>query len=293
MYERFTDRAHKVWQLANAERQRLNHAQIDTEHILLGLLKEGRGVAAHVFEDRGIGLPIVKQEAEKLIHAGATPVTADKAPPTAAAKRVVEFAIEEARQLNHSYVGTEHLLLGLLREQQGVAAMVLAIVGLKLADARAAVVNLLGPRPVHQAQDRPSPAVVADLPAEVRHPLEEFDNQIDRLTLQKEEAIAAQDYEKAAHLRDQAEELKQRKKGVLHDWAANKAVDPSWLSWNEGIITRMARAISEEESWEDLPALAGALESAGCTSSEVLEHCRRPGQHYAACWVLDWLLGKL
>ena len=144
MYERFTDRARKVMQLANQEAQRFNHEYIGTEHILLGLVKEGTGVAANVLKNLDIDLRKIRLEVEKIVQAGPDMVTMGKLPQTPRAKKVIEYSIEEARQLNHNYVGTEHLLLGLLREQEGVAAQVLMNLGLKLEDVREEVLNLLG-----------------------------------------------------------------------------------------------------------------------------------------------------
>ncbi len=144
MFERFTDRARKVMALANQEAQRFNHEYIGTEHILLGLVKEGSGVGANVLKNLGVDLRKVRLEVEKLVKSGPDIVTMGKLPQTPRAKKVIEFAIEEARNLNHNYVGTEHLLLGLLREHDGVAAQVLMNLGLKLEEVREEVLNLLG-----------------------------------------------------------------------------------------------------------------------------------------------------
>jgi ATP-dependent Clp protease ATP-binding subunit ClpC len=144
MYERFTDRARKVMQLANQEAQRFNHEYIGTEHILLGLVKEGSGVAANVLKNLDVDLRKIRLEVEKIVQSGPDMVTLGKLPQTPRAKKVIEYAMEEARNLNHNYVGTEHLLLGLLREQEGVAAQVLMNLGLKLEDVREEVLNLLG-----------------------------------------------------------------------------------------------------------------------------------------------------
>src|SRR5438132_378651 len=144
MYERFTDRARKVMQLATQEAQRFNHEYIGTEHILLGLVKEGSGVAANVLKNLDIDLRKIRLEVEKIVQSGPDMVTMGKLPQTPRAKKVIEYSIEEARNLNHNYVGTEHLLLGLLREQEGVAAQVLMNLGLRLEDVREEVLNLLG-----------------------------------------------------------------------------------------------------------------------------------------------------
>jgi len=144
MFERFTDRARKVMALANQEAQRFNHEYIGTEHILLGLVKEGSGVGANVLKNLDVDIKKLRLEVEKLVKSGPDMVSMGKLPQTPRAKKVVEFAIEEARSLNHNYVGTEHLLLGLLRETEGVAAQVLMNLGLKLEDVRQEVLSLLG-----------------------------------------------------------------------------------------------------------------------------------------------------
>jgi len=144
MYERFTDRARRVMQLANSEAQRFNHDYVGTEHLLLGLVKEGSGVAANVLKNIDVDLRKIRVEVEKIVQSGPDMVSMGKLPHTPRAKKVLEYAFEEARSLNHNYVGTEHLLLGLLREQEGVAAQVLMNLNLKLEDVREEVLNLLG-----------------------------------------------------------------------------------------------------------------------------------------------------
>ena len=144
MYERFTDRARKVMQLANQEAQRFNHEYIGTEHMLLGLVKEGTGVAANVLKNLDVDLRKIRLEVEKLVQSGPEMITMGKLPQTPRAKKVIEYSMEEARNLNHNFVGTEHLLLGLLCEHEGVAAQVLMNLGLKLEDVREEVLNLLG-----------------------------------------------------------------------------------------------------------------------------------------------------
>ncbi len=144
MFERFTDRARKIMALANQEAQRFNHEYIGTEHILLGLVKEGSGVGATVLKNLDVDIKKLRLEVEKLVKSGPDMVTMGKLPQTPRAKKVVEYVIEEARTLNHNYVGTEHILLGLLRESEGIAAQVLMNLGLKLEDVRQEVLNLLG-----------------------------------------------------------------------------------------------------------------------------------------------------
>jgi ATP-dependent Clp protease ATP-binding subunit ClpC len=133
-------------QLANQEAQRFNHEYIGTEHILLGLVKEGSGVAANVLKNLDIDLRKIRLEVEKIVQhgPGGEQVVMGRLPHTPRAKKVIDYSVEEARNLNHNYIGTEHLLLGLLREQEGVAAQVLMNLGLKLEDVREEVLNLLG-----------------------------------------------------------------------------------------------------------------------------------------------------
>ena len=144
MFDKFTDRARKVMALAREEAKRFNHEYIGTEHILLGLVKEGSGVAANVLQNLDIDLKKIRLEIEKIVQAGPDLVSVGQLPFTPRVKKVLEYAMEEARAMGHNYIGTEHQLLGLLREQEGVAAQVLLNLGLKLEDVREEVVELLG-----------------------------------------------------------------------------------------------------------------------------------------------------
>lgn len=146
MYERFTDRARKSMQLAQQEALRLNHDIIDDFHVLLGLVKEGSGVAANVLKDLDVDLGKVRSEVEKLAPPGcADQVAPGKLPQTPRARRVIENAVKEARDLNHNYVGTEHLLLGLLGESDGLATQVLEACGATAGEVREEVMLILGP----------------------------------------------------------------------------------------------------------------------------------------------------
>ncbi|AQQ72223.1 ATP-dependent Clp protease ATP-binding subunit ClpC [Limihaloglobus sulfuriphilus] len=145
MFERFTDRARKVMVLANQEAQRFNHEYIGTEHLFLGLVKEGSGVGATVLRNLGIDIRKVRIEVEKMVKSGPNVVSLGKLPQTPRVKRVIEYAIEEARSLNHNYIGTEHILLGLLRETEGIAAQVMLNLGVNLEDVRDEVLNILSP----------------------------------------------------------------------------------------------------------------------------------------------------
>ncbi len=144
MFERFTDRARKVMALANQEAQRLTNQYIGTEHILLGLIKEGTGVGANVLKNLGVDLAACREEVEKLTGPGSGRVTMGKLARSTRAKKVIEYALEESKSLGHNYVGTEHLLLGLLRDKEASAAQALANMGLKLEEVRQEVLELLG-----------------------------------------------------------------------------------------------------------------------------------------------------
>ncbi|MBI4606862.1 MAG: hypothetical protein HY721_33270 [Planctomycetes bacterium] len=144
MFDRFTDRARRVMALARKEAQRLNHDYIGTEHLLLGLIQEGAGCAAKVLKSLGVEIDRIRREIEKNVQSGPIVVTMGQLPFTARAKKVLELSMEEANELGHNYIGTEHLLLGLIRENDGVAAQVLLELNLKLEDARAEVLELLG-----------------------------------------------------------------------------------------------------------------------------------------------------
>ncbi|HYF51324.1 MAG TPA: ATP-dependent Clp protease ATP-binding subunit [Planctomycetota bacterium] len=156
MFDRFTDRARKVMSFARQEAERFNHDYIGTEHVLLGLVKEGSGVAANVLENLEVDLEKVRLEVEKLVKPAPDVVTMGQLPFTPRAKKVLEFAIDEARALDHNYVGTEHLLLGLLREQEGLAAQVLMNLGLKLEDVRNEVMEFLGAETQQSKDAEPS-----------------------------------------------------------------------------------------------------------------------------------------
>ena len=141
----FTERVRKVLAMAREEAARLHHEYVGTEHILLGLIREGEGVAAAVLQNLNVDLDEIQQKIEETVKKGkAAQATGPDLPYTSRAKKVLELAMAEARELNHSYVGTEHLLLGLLREEKGIAAQVLTDTGVNLEAARAETLRLLG-----------------------------------------------------------------------------------------------------------------------------------------------------
>src|SRR6202158_5671281 len=141
----FTERGRKVLAMAREEASRLHHEYVGTEHILLGLIREGEGVAAAVLNNLSVDLDEIQQKIEDTVKKGkAAQTTGPDLPYTSRAKKVLELAMSEARELNHSYVGTEHLLLGLLREEKGIAAQVLTDAGVNLDAARAETLRILG-----------------------------------------------------------------------------------------------------------------------------------------------------
>ncbi len=142
MFERFTDRARRVVVLAQEEARMLNHNYIGTEHILLGLIHEGEGVAAKALEAMDISLESVREQVEEIIGQG-TQAPSGHIPFTPRAKKVLEYSLREALQLGHNYIGTEHILLGLIREGEGVAAQVLTNLGADLPRVRQQVIQLL------------------------------------------------------------------------------------------------------------------------------------------------------
>ncbi len=144
MFERFTDRARKVILLAKEEAKKLNHDHVGPEHILLGLIREGEGVAAVALQELGLDLNTIRLSVEKMAKPGPDTLLVGDIPFTPKAKKVVDLAVDEARRLKHNYLGTEHLLLGLLRDTEGIASQVLLSLGLDLEKVREEVMNLLG-----------------------------------------------------------------------------------------------------------------------------------------------------
>jgi len=148
MFDRFTDRARHIMGLARQEAHRLSHDYIGTEHILLGLIQEDSGVAADVLGNLDVDLKTVRQKVEALVTPGTTMVTMGQLPFTPGAKRMLERSFEEAQRLGHDYIGTEHLLLGLVPDEADAAGPVLRHIGLRLVDVREEVCELIGCEPV-------------------------------------------------------------------------------------------------------------------------------------------------
>jgi len=229
---RFTDRARKVIGLAKQEAQRFKHEYVGTEHILLGLVREGSGVGANVLKNLDVDLDKVRTEVEKLVPNGPGKAVSDKLPRTPRAEKVIEYAIEEARKLKHEYVGTEHLLLGLLREQEGVAAQVLTNLGVELDEARQEVLHLLDAL----AEEKPSQTgstgssqgegspvrylrlSTKDLPAEALELIERVAGEFRRLEHAKQEAVNDGRFEQAAQLRDRLAAMRKDLEETLARW---------------------------------------------------------------------------
>jgi ATP-dependent Clp protease ATP-binding subunit ClpC len=221
MFERFTERARRVVVLAQEEARMLNHNYIGTEHILLGLAREGEGVAARALESLGISLEAVRQQVEEIIGRGQE-APSGHIPFTPRAKKVLELSLREAQQLGHNYIGTEHILLGLIREGSGVAAQVLVKLGADLNRARQQVVQLLHG---YQGEDVTGEGLpLSDDPSArvdsldrrlaaierwvgLRPDLDDLDQEIARVRRDKEAAIDRQDFESSASLRDQEKQL--------------------------------------------------------------------------------------
>jgi Clp amino terminal domain, pathogenicity island component len=233
MFERFTDRARRAVDLAHDEARRLNHNYIGTEHILLGLIHEGEGVAAQALQALEISLDDVRQRVQQIIGEGQQEPH-EHIPYTPRAKKVLELALREAKQLHHHYIGTEHLLLGLVREGHGVAAQVLTALGADLNRVRQQVIQLLHGYQGWEPETGTAPArlgparrKVRGRQTELREYVEaigsqlaaieqrlgggpeigDLDRQIAQARRGKEAAAGAEDYETAAERRDQQRQL--------------------------------------------------------------------------------------
>jgi Clp amino terminal domain, pathogenicity island component/UvrB/uvrC motif len=252
MFERFTDRARQAVALAQEEAKRLNHNYIGTEHILLGLIHEGEGAAAKALESLGISLDAVRQQVEEIIGQGQQ-ASLEHIPFTPRAKKVLELSLRESKQLGHNYIGTEHILLGLIREGDGVAAQVLVKLGAALDRVRQQVIQLLHgyqgeePRLARRPPEEGVPAteaqarlgtiearltaievllVAVEQRVGIRPDTTDLDKQIDRVRGERQAAADAQDYEQAAALRDREKELLASKAARQEQWAAGHPALP-------------------------------------------------------------------
>src|SRR5213592_156111 len=229
MFERFTDRARRVVVLAQEEARMLNHNYIGTEHILLGLIREGEGVAAKALESLGISQEAVRRQVGEITGQGQQPPSGH-IPFTPRAKKVLELSLREALQLGHNYIGTEHILLGLIREGDGVAAQVLVKLGADLNRVRQQVTQLLhgyqstdvigeGSRRGKRARARQLDDALARIDsldrrlavierwAALRPDLDDLAQEIAQARREKEAAIDRHDFEAAVALRDKEMQL--------------------------------------------------------------------------------------
>ena len=245
MFERFTDRARRVVVLAQEEARMLSHNYIGTEHILLGLIHEGDGVAARALESLGISLDAVRQQVEEIIGRGQQ-APSGHIPFTPRAKKVLELSLRESLQLGHNYIGTEHILLGLLREGDGVAAQVLVRLGADLNRVLRQVIQLLHG---YQGQDagsegsRPGERAPAGLPdnapawfdaldrrltalerwVNLQPDLNDLDQKIAQVRRDKEAAVDRQDSQAATALRDKEKQLLAARADREEEWAGSAA----------------------------------------------------------------------
>ena len=250
MFERFTDRARRVVVLAQEEARMLEHGYIGTEHLLLGLIHEGEGVAARALEALEIDLDAVRQQVEAIIGRGQH-AASGHIPFTPRAKRVLELSRRESDQLGHHYIGTEHILLGLVREGDGVAAQVLVKLGADLNRVRQQVIQLLHGTTVEGAARgglwRRAPGgragVIEDVLARIdamdrrlaaierwvgmAPNMRDLEEEIAELRRDKEAAIDSQDFETAAALRDREKRLLAEKDRKERGWVADSGDRPS------------------------------------------------------------------
>src|SRR6266513_2929299 len=185
MSNRFTERGQRVILIAQEEAKRLNHDYVGTEHILLGLIALGEGVAAQVLANLGVDLRRVRSEIEKIVGTGDNVMLLGEIPFTPRAKKVLELAVEEAQNMAHNYVGTEHLLLGLIREEEGVAARVLENLGVRLDVVREEVISLLGEGQPHAAQPQQGSSGSGGKPKSKTPTLDEFGRDLTVLAKEK------------------------------------------------------------------------------------------------------------
>jgi ATP-dependent Clp protease ATP-binding subunit ClpA len=195
-FDKFTERARKVLSLAQEEAQRFQHNYIGTEHLLLGLVREGEGVAAKVLSNLGVELNKVRSAVEFIIGRGDRIVLGEIGL-TPRAKKVIELAVDEARRLNHHYIGTEHLLLGLVREGEGIAGGVLKSLGVDLENVRTQTIQVLSQAGVSYKIQEPRTGLVPQLMIEL---IKEAQNVVASIVQEKEVALQQKDYEQAAEL---------------------------------------------------------------------------------------------
>jgi Clp amino terminal domain, pathogenicity island component len=245
MFQRFTDRARRVVVLAQDEARRLGHNYIGTEHLLLGLIREGEGVAAKALEALGISLDSVRQQVEQIIGQGQQ-APSGHIPFTPRAKKVLELSLRESQQMGHNYIGTEHILLGLIHPGDGVARQVLVKLGADPNHVRQQVIRLLQEHSAEESVSARSAAQELRLLPAVKSRLEaaeqrlttieqrvgtgpdtsDLDGQIEIVRIEKAAAIDAGEYEQSASLRDREKELLASKAARQEQWVAGHPALP-------------------------------------------------------------------
>jgi ATP-dependent Clp protease ATP-binding subunit ClpC len=237
MFERFTERARRSVVLAQEEARKLDHGYIGTEHLLLGLICEGEGVAAKALESLGISLKAVREQVVARVGRGQQPPSGH-IPFTERAKKALELSLRESGHMGHRYIGTEHILLGLVRQGDGVAAQVLTGLGADLERVRQQVTELLrgyrGEDPPADAPGRDDPLAPLELLGRrlaaveqwvgMRPGVDDVEQQITRVRREKEAAIDAQDFEAAVVLRDRERELLDEKAEREKGWTPGPAL---------------------------------------------------------------------
>jgi ATP-dependent Clp protease ATP-binding subunit ClpA len=258
MFERFTDRARRVVVLAQEEAQLLNHDYIGTEHLLLGLVHDGEGVAAKALESLGISLEAVRAQVEETIGQGQRAATGH-VPFTPRAKKVLELSLREALQFGHNYIGTEHILLGLVREGEGVAAQVLVKLGGDLSRVRQQVIQLLSGYAGGEAAAEQAGARTRLVRMTVPEELREGEEQLAQVRREKEAAIDAEDFDKAAALRDAERQLLGRVAERERAWTAGVDL--------EAVIQENQRLHREVERLRELLRRHGIEPDGGTTQT--------------------------
>jgi ATP-dependent Clp protease ATP-binding subunit ClpA len=248
MFERFTDRARRVIVLAQEEARLLNHDYIGTEHLLLGLAHEGQGVAAKALESLGISLEAVRAQVEQVIGQGQRAPTGH-IPFTPQAKKALELSLREATQLGHNYIGTEHILLGLIREGEGVAAQVLVKLGADLPRVRQQVIGLLSD--YVSGPEAEAAAGMRLVHMTVPEGLREAEEQLAEVRRQKEAAIDVQDFERAAALRDQERQLLGRLAEREREWRAGVDLE-AVVGENQRLSGEVQRLLGEVQRLREL-----------------------------------------
>jgi hypothetical protein len=303
MFERFTDRARRVVVLAQEEAMRLDHNYIGTEHLLLGLLREEQGVAAVALAAVGVELEAVRARLEEAVGRGTEPQSGH-IPFTPRAKKVLELSLREALQLGHNYIGTEHILLGLIREGNGLAAQFIVGIGVPPSRLRAQVIGLLRdmPAPARAAERVAGGGVfssgerglVSNFRAQLKSvesrlkaveqrvgfgpDVREVDDEIVRLLGQENAAADAQEYELAASLRDRERELIAERDSRQRDWSAAHP-DLSSLAETVRRLGDEVRSLNERLNQAGVAPAVGQPESREQTAPEPVGEDEEAGGH--------------